>query len=208
MNRQDSMVVFDSRGQRGFADAAPFSQPTAATSKVLVHFEGYAPVLVASDLLELQPDGSYILPWSVTELIAQEQTEVTTPVETLVIPIIEETVQVHKAQVESERLRIKKVVHEHQETVDLSLLAEEIEVRRVPINQIVAAPVAARQEGDTFIVPIYEEVVVVQKQLLLKEEVHIHKQQTEEHRPETVTLRKEEVLVERVELPGDQAQTG
>lgn len=203
MNIQDSTVVFDSRGQRGRADLTQLLQQGQGTAQVLVQFEGHAPVLVARDLLNLQTDGSYVLPWSVAELATQSAAAALP--ETTVFPVIEETIQVYKAQVESERLRIKKVVHEHQETVDLALLTEELEVRRVPINQIVAGPVAVRQEGDTLIVPVYEEVVVVQKQLLLKEEVHIRKQQSEQHRPETVTLRKEEVLVERIDLPADPA---
>ncbi len=61
-----------------------------------------------------------------------------------------------------------------------------------------------RQEGDTLIVPLLEEVLVVQKQLLLKEEVHISKKRTEQHHPEQVTLRSEQVSVERIEQPAKQ----
>ena len=201
MNRQDWTVVFDSRGQRGRTDLTQLTQREQGTAQVLVQFEGYAPVLVAQDMLSPQADGSYVLPYSVTELTAQGAADMLA--NTTVFPVIEETIQIYKTQVESDRLRIKKVVHEYQETVDLALMTEEIEVRRVPINQIVAGPAAMRQEGDTLIVPVYEEVVVVQKQLLLKEEVHIRKQQTEHHRPETVTLRKEEIKVERLASPDD-----
>jgi stress response protein YsnF len=46
-----------------------------------------------------------------------------------------------------------------------------------------------------------KEVLVVEKQLMLMEEVHVRKTRTETHRPQSVTLRKEEVHVER--LAGD-----
>jgi stress response protein YsnF len=48
------------------------------------------------------------------------------------------------------------------------------------------------------IVPVIEEVLVVQKQLRLIEELHIRKSRTERHEPQTVTLRKEEVTVEQL----------
>jgi len=40
----------------------------------------------------------------------------------------------------------------------------------------------------------------VQKQFLLKEEVHIITKRSERHQPEQVTLRREEVIVEPVDL--------
>lgn len=210
MNNQDLTVIYDSQGRRGLADLSQTSTQQEDKPQVLVKFEGQLPILVERALLKQQADGSYLLPWAVTGLVAQEdrslaQAPPTPPdptlAETVVIPVIEETVHIAKRSVESDRLRIRKVVHEAQETVDVPLLTEEIDVQRIPVNQIVAAPERIRQEGDTFIIPIYEEVLVVQKQLLLKEEVHIRKRQTEQHQSETVVLRKEEVLVEPIDSP-------
>lgn len=124
--------------------------------------------------------------------------------EETVIPVLQEEVQVDKRKVETAKVRIKTTVEERQETIDLPLLHEEVEVRRVPINRPVDGPVAMRQEGDTLIVPLLEEVLVVQKQLLLKEEVHISKKRTEQHHPEQVTLRSEQVSVERIEQTAKQ----
>jgi stress response protein YsnF len=56
-----------------------------------------------------------------------------------------------------------------------------------------------RYEGDTLIIPVIEEVLVVEKKLLLKEEVHITKYVGETQQEKTVTLRSEEVSVERTE---------
>jgi stress response protein YsnF len=48
------------------------------------------------------------------------------------------------------------------------------------------------------IVSIMEEVLVVEKRLLVKEELHIRKQRVETHHPQQITLRSEEALVERL----------
>jgi stress response protein YsnF len=47
------------------------------------------------------------------------------------------------------------------------------------------------------VVPVLEEVLVVQKQLRLKEEVRITRHRREAHAPQTIVLRSEEVEVER-----------
>jgi len=54
------------------------------------------------------------------------------------------------------------------------------------------------------IVPVLEEVLVVQKRLMLKEEVHVIRRKVETHQPQHMLLRSEEVIVERVapEEPG------
>ena len=45
---------------------------------------------------------------------------------------------------------------------------------------------------------VVEEVLVVEKRWMLREEIHIRKQRTETHQPQQITLRSEEVQVERV----------
>ena len=54
-----------------------------------------------------------------------------------------------------------------------------------------------REEGDTTIIPVIEEVLVVEKRLFLKEEIRIRRTQTTQLHEETVTLRREEVVIER-----------
>jgi len=89
-------------------------------------------------------------------------------------------------------------VHQHEEVVDEPLLREEVEVERVAINRAVDGPVAVRHEGDVMIVPILEEVLVLEKRLMLKEELHIRRRQVKESQPQRIVLRTEEATVERV----------
>lgn len=96
-------------------------------------------------------------------------------------------------------VRVHKFVTERSEQVDETLLHDEIDVRHVPIDKIVAmseAP-ASRYEGDTFIVPILEEVLVVEKRLRIKEEIHLTRHRRPERFSETVPLKAETVSIER-----------
>jgi uncharacterized protein (TIGR02271 family) len=93
-------------------------------------------------------------------------------------------------------------VSEHEQTVDEPLFADEITLERVTINRFIDEPTEARVEGDTTVIPLFEERLVVQKRLVLREEVRITKRRIEHRAPQIVALRREEVTVERV--PGDE----
>jgi uncharacterized protein (TIGR02271 family) len=115
-----------------------------------------------------------------------------------VLPVIEETVQIEKNKVETGRVRVTKHVREHEETADTPLFREEVQVERVPVNQMVEERPSIREEGEITIVPVIEEVLVVQKKLMLKEELHIKRVRTEFHQPKKVVLRGEEVTIEHL----------
>jgi uncharacterized protein (TIGR02271 family) len=95
-------------------------------------------------------------------------------------------------------VRITKVVHEHETVIDEPLVAAEVEVERVPIQRVVEGPIPVRYEGNTVVVSLLEEVLVVEKRLMLKEELHIRKRQVAVHQPQQVTLRREEARIERL----------
>jgi len=83
-----------------------------------------------------------------------------------------------------------------EQIVDVAVVEERVEVERVPVDRAVDGPVAVRYDGDTIIVPVTEEVLIVQKQLRLVEEVHIRRVRVEKHDPQRVMLRRDEVRVE------------
>lgn len=111
-----------------------------------------------------------------------------------------ERLEVGTREVETGRVRLVKRVHEREETVDPPLRREVLAVRRVVVNREVEGPVAVRHEGNVMIVPVLEEVAVVTKRLMLKEELHITLRSFEAHAPQQVALRSETIEVER--LPG------
>ena len=124
----------------------------------------------------------------------------------LIVPVIREEVQVDKRVVDTGRgVRIHKTVAELPCHIDERLLRDEVEVSHVPVDRIVpldAAP-ATRYEGETLVVPILEEVLVVERRVRIKEELRITRTRREEHHAETVMLKSEQVSVERFEEPGD-----
>jgi stress response protein YsnF len=66
------------------------------------------------------------------------------------------------------------------------------------IQRVVDGPMPVREENDTTIISVVEEVLVVEKRWMLREEIHIRKQRMETHQPQRITLRSEEVQIERV----------
>lgn len=114
-----------------------------------------------------------------------------------IIPVIEEKVKVDKKIVEKGKVHVSKQVHEEEVTVDEPFIYEEVDVKRVAMNISLDKKPEVRYEGDTMIIPVVKEEVVVQKRLVLVEELHITKRKVEEHHPQQVTLRKEDVRVER-----------
>jgi uncharacterized protein (TIGR02271 family) len=124
--------------------------------------------------------------------------------EPLVIPVLREQLEVGIRQVDTGGVRIHKSVSAHDEVVEAALVHDTVEVRRIPVDRIVPmseAP-ATRQQGDTLIVPVLEEVLVVEKRLRIKEEIHIRTVR-EERFADKVALRAEEVTVERLAAGSD-----
>jgi uncharacterized protein (TIGR02271 family) len=116
----------------------------------------------------------------------------------LVIPVVEERLEVSRERVETGRVRITKSVEAREVVVDDPLKRESVRVEHVPINQVVTGAVPqVREEGDVTVIPILEERVVTRTELVLVEEVRIHRDHSEYHDPQRVTLRKEAVAVER-----------
>lgn len=118
--------------------------------------------------------------------------------ESVTVPVVAETLRVDRQLRETGRVRIHKTVHEREELVDLALLQETAEVERVAIDRPVAGPVPIRQEGDTTIIPVLEEVLVVEKRWILREELHVRVRSSTRNEPQVVSLRSEQVTVENL----------
>jgi uncharacterized protein (TIGR02271 family) len=138
----------------------------------------------------------------------QRNEELSADEPTRIIPVVREEVVAGKQRVETGVTRIRKEVHEREETVDIPLQREEVHIERVPVDRFIEAPLEIRQDGDTTVVPVMEEVMVVEKRLKLKEELHITKVEKTVHEPRKVILRSEEAGVEHEDLPGKESGPG
>ena len=124
----------------------------------------------------------------------------------ITVPVVEEVAYLDKKVVETGRVRVSKKVSEIEEVIDEPLFREEVRVERVRLNQYVDTPPQVRYEGELMIIPVVQEQIVMQKRLVLIEEIRVRKELVEVHQPQTVVLRKEEVNVSRI--AGDNIEGG
>jgi uncharacterized protein (TIGR02271 family) len=115
-----------------------------------------------------------------------------------VIPVIEERARVDKKVIETGSVYIYKDVHEEEISVDIPFTHEEVDIERVPVNQYADdMPPPVRYEGDKTIIPVLKEVLVVEKKIMVVEELHITKRKIETHNTQQINLRREELKVDR-----------
>jgi len=205
MQQTVGQTVVDKDGVQGVVVSAPETESGTenlwieGASFLVVRLKNGEQVSVPTATLTAQGNGFLYFPASLMALENQAVTAEEPAEEHVVISALAETLQVQKQTIETGRVIISKQVQERAELVDLPLLQETVEVERIAINRVVNEPVAIRYENDTMIISVLEEVLVVEKRLMLKEELHVKKRRSEVHSPQTVTLRSEEVLVERTE---------
>jgi uncharacterized protein (TIGR02271 family) len=116
----------------------------------------------------------------------------------ITLPLYEEAVTVSKRVVPKNRVRVSTVTHQRRQLVDELLQRESVEIGRISIGRPIEAVPAVREEDDTIIIPVVEEVLTLQRTLILREEVRIRKVRTEEHFQESVTLRSQQAGVTRL----------
>ena len=119
------------------------------------------------------------------------------------VPVVEEQFAVEKRTVETGQVVVHVQPRVEEQVLDVPLLEDTVEVKRVPVNRIVEGPTPVREEGNVTVVPVFEEVLVVEKRLMLKEEIHLVRRKVETHERQTFALRKEEVHVLRSAASGD-----
>jgi len=125
------------------------------------------------------------------------QTELGRRDDKLIIPVVEEKLNVEKRTVTTGRVLLEKRVNAYQETLDLPLAIRTFDIERVTLNRPIEAPPPVRQEGDTTVYPVIEEQLVLTTQLVLKEEVRITRRDAERRDNRTVTLHRETITVTR-----------
>lgn len=118
-----------------------------------------------------------------------------------VIPVIEERVIVDKKWVETGKVVISKTVAEDLTNLSISCEEEEVHVERVPWNIYVdTPPPSIRYEGDVMVVSVLKEVAVVEKKMMLVEELRVTRVKKEKIETQEIMLRKEEVTITRTDL--------
>ena len=125
----------------------------------------------------------------------------------IVVPVVAEELNAETERVRTGSVRVRKTVQQHEEIIDQPLVEEKAEIRRVVKNEVVEGPLPVRQAGDTTIIPVVKEVLVVQKQYVLTEEVHIRTVRTEQRHEERVVVKEEQAEVQRLDSRGRVVET-
>jgi len=167
--------------------------------KLELHLDNGRRIFVAADTLTRRPRGGYKLDVSPDELAARRDGVRVEAGKQAVIPVVEERAVIRKQIRKKSEVTVHIIPRERRETVRIPLTEEHVDVQRVPVNQFVEGPVAIREEGNVTIIPVMEEVLVVEKRLMLREEVHVVRRKTTTEQQQEVTLRREEVEVLRSE---------
>lgn len=113
------------------------------------------------------------------------------------IPVIEEELDLSIRSTPVGKVRVTTSTTIVEEWARAELKTDEVEVQRVAIGERIDVMPEVRTEGDTIIVPVVEEVLVVQKQLVLKEELRITKRVSSETVEAPVDLRKQSATITR-----------
>lgn len=114
------------------------------------------------------------------------------------IPLAEETVEAHV----TERQKGKVVFTKRVETVPVEakvdLRRDNVVVERREMDEVVDAPREPWYEGDTLVIPLYEERYVTEKRLVLREEVRVRNVPDVDHVTLKETVRREVVDIDEV----------
>jgi stress response protein YsnF len=122
------------------------------------------------------------------------------------LPIAEEFVIVERRKRVTGRVRVHTEVHEAVQSLQTELAADDIIIERVPVGQFVDIAPTERREGDTTIIPVVEEVAVVEKRLRVVEEIRLTRRRATHLVNDEVTVRRVDVKVDRLPA-GDGANT-
>ncbi len=113
-----------------------------------------------------------------------------------------EELQVTRQKRDAGSVSVTVATHHRDHAVDETLTSTGVDVRHVQVGRVVDQMPQSRQEGDTLIIPVVEEVVVVR--YLIREEIHLIRTTDTRRHQEIVSLRTEQAVVKRSDA-GDMA---
>lgn len=176
-------------------------EQTSGGPEVLIRLTNGQAILAPRELLVPQKSGGYYIPLSsdqfqedVVVAGGQQQAKETL----MVVPVLVEKADIGK-KVSGNTVRISKKVKERRERIENTGFTEQVHVEHVKVNAEVQVTPKIRTEGDTTIIPVFEEVLVIQKRVILREEVRVRVEKVP-HEPQEFTLRSEAVEIERPEI--------
>ena len=117
------------------------------------------------------------------------------------MPIVEEQLSVTRDRVATGTVRVDKRVERRVHHIDEPVVRERFEVEHKRVDRIVDRAPEIRHEGDVLIIPLLEEVLIVEKRLVVREELHVKRVRELSRVQQDVTLETEHANVERIDDP-------
>ncbi|RYY92958.1 MAG: DUF2382 domain-containing protein [Chitinophagaceae bacterium] len=154
------------------------------------------------DRIVLGPDGNPVSAHTEFDAAAAPQAGPAAAPDEIVIPVIEESMTVEKEVVETGKVRVRKIVTAEEHNLNIPLIQEFYDVERVPTSKIYEKAPVPRQEGETIIVPVVKEVLVIEKRYEVIEEVRLTRKVASTPHIQQITLMKERVEVIRTDADG------
>ncbi len=117
------------------------------------------------------------------------------------IPVLEEHIRLDKRETVTGRVRVRLQNEIEERRLQADLRTETVDVERIPIGRELAAGEALpvpREEDGVLVVPVLEEVLVVEKRLVLREELRLRRTSAIERVEEPVTVLRQHAEVERL----------
>src|SRR5690349_7803652 len=108
------------------------------------------------------------------------------------MPLVEERLVIARCLVETGRVRVHLSTASEDALARETLRDEHMEVERVALgHEVASAPAVREEDGVVLVVPVLEETLVVERRLVLKEELRIRRIATTETVEETIPLRRQ-----------------
>src|SRR5205085_9137506 len=89
--------------------------------------------------------------------------------------LFEEELVAHKEWREVGEVVVRTEITEEPDRLEVEATREEIDIEHVPVNQVVETRESPIQEDDAILIPVYEEQLVVQKRLYLREYLRVRR---------------------------------
>ncbi len=106
-------------------------------------------------------------------LIGKPADDPTSIAERHVVPVPAEELALTTRRVDGDTVRVNIATETELETATVELMRDAVSVERVPVDRPVASLPVTRTDGATTIIPVVRERLIVQKELVLVEEIHI-----------------------------------
>ena len=115
----------------------------------------------------------------------------------VIVPIYQEDASVSKRRMVTGRVKVSRVTRQSEKLLTQTLAQQQVKIDRIPIGKLIKAAPKIRKVGDAIVIPIVEEIPVVEHRLVLIEEVWVRRIRNEENHRQQVMLRCQEAVVTR-----------